>query len=52
MYRQIIGTNGQIRTNIILRVSDNANIPNDILNKDWVAYQAWLGQGNTPLAAS
>lgn len=26
-------------------------IPSDAANRDWMAYQAWLNDGNTPLAA-
>jgi hypothetical protein len=31
-------------------LSTNAEIPPDPLNAQWQAYQAWLGQGNTPQA--
>jgi hypothetical protein len=33
----------------ILRLPDNAWIPNDPANTDWQQYQLWLSQGNTPL---
>jgi hypothetical protein len=39
-------------TEQILRLPDNAVIPNDPENTDWQAYQAWLAQGNTPLPPS
>lgn len=32
----------------ILRVEDNAFIPPDPLNNDYLAYLAWLEEGNTP----
>ena len=35
----------------IIRLVDNAYIPEDALNTDWQAYQCWLAQGNTPLPA-
>jgi hypothetical protein len=33
----------------VLRLSDNAWIPDNIENTDWQAYQVWLSEGNTPL---
>lgn len=30
---------------------DGAFIPNDPTNVDWCAYQGWLADGNSPLAA-
>jgi hypothetical protein len=32
----------------VLRVEDNAYIPNDGGNRDWQEYQDWLAAGNTP----
>jgi hypothetical protein len=36
---------------IIQRLSDNAFIPFDPTNMDFVEYQKWLLEGNTPLPA-
>ena len=38
-----------INPNMILRLPDNAWIPNDPENTDWQAYQAWLAEGGVPL---
>ena len=32
----------------ILRLADNAYIPNDLGNRDFAEYTAWLADGNTP----
>lgn len=34
--------------NVVIRTSDNANIPNDPDNSDWKIYQEWLAAGNVP----
>jgi hypothetical protein len=51
MYKQIVDRNNQVRTDVILRVSDNACIPFDQDNTDYQAYLKWLEEGNTPLPA-
>ena len=35
----------------ILRIEDNASIPNDPANSDYAAYLEWVEEGNTPEAA-
>ena len=39
------------RSDVILRVADNACIPFDPANTDYQAYLLWCEQGNTPLPA-
>lgn len=34
---------------IVIRMNDNAHIPCDINNRDWIEYQEWLNAGNVPL---
>ena len=41
-------TTGELMTGV-LRVADNAYIPNDPENTDWQQYQVWLSEGNQPL---
>tara|TARA_B100000287_G_C20185715_1_gene604080 strand:- start:18 stop:182 length:165 start_codon:yes stop_codon:yes gene_type:complete len=38
-------------TNTILRKEDNASIPFDDANTDYIEYKAWLDAGNTAEAA-
>lgn len=49
MYKQLLDRNNQVRTDIILRTSDNACIPFDPANMDFVEYNKWLSEGNIPL---
>lgn len=49
MYRQVLAFSGSINPDVIERVADGAFISNDPQNTDWIAYAAWLAEGNTPL---
>lgn len=51
MYQLINDEQSNPRTDVIRRIADCAFIPNNSMNRDWVAYQAWLALGNTPEAA-
>lgn len=51
MYKQILNSDGQLSTNMILRVADNATIPFDEANTDYQAYLAWVEAGGVPTPA-
>ena len=48
MYKLYYLPNGSI-ANAIIRLSDNACIPFDPANMDFVEYNKWLSEGNQPL---
>lgn len=49
MYRKVMDNFTHAVSEIqILRVEDNAFIPNDPDNINWQEYQAWLEAGNVP----
>lgn len=50
MYKQYI-SNGELVTQAIIRISDNACIPFVEDNTDYIEYKKWLALGNTPLPA-
>jgi hypothetical protein len=42
---------GEVEAKVIQRLSDNAFIPMDEANTDFIEYQKWLSAGNEPLPA-
>lgn len=49
MYKEILDKFGNVYT--VRRLLDNACIPFDPDNQDFVQYQKWLSEGNTPIPA-
>ena len=49
MYKQFLNFEGLPSTTGIIRIADNACIPNNPANTDWQAYQVWLSEGGVPL---
>ena len=50
MYQKVNNPTGQ-EAQCIKRLADNAFIPFDDRNVDYVEFQAWLAEGNTPTPA-
>ena len=50
-YKKLNDRSGSERTDMILRISDNANIPTHPDNTDYQEYLAWVAEGNTAEAA-
>jgi len=51
MYQQVIDSMTGQPAQCIKRLSDNAFIPMDESNVDYVDYLKWLSEGNEPLPA-
>jgi hypothetical protein len=48
MYKLANPPLGSTESNGVFRIADNAHIPFDPANTDYVAYLAWLAEGNAP----
>ena len=51
MYKQTKPAYGQTESTCVIRTTDGAAIPFDPANTDYIAYLAWMAEGNTPEAA-
>lgn len=45
-YQYVDDGNGNPSPGIILKLPDYIFVPNDPKNRDWIAYQQWLSEGN------
>ena len=50
-YKKLNDKSGTERTDMILRISDNAYIPKNEANTDYQEYLKWVAEGNTIQAA-
>jgi hypothetical protein len=48
-YQEVANIDGTINQSLIVRLPDQAWIPNDSDNSDWQQYQVWLAEGGVPL---
>jgi hypothetical protein len=48
MYKKLINILTNQEAQVVKRLSDNAFIPFDPMNSDYVEYLQWLSEGNTP----
>jgi hypothetical protein len=48
MYKKLIDLITKQEADVILRLSDNACIPNDPDNTDYQEYLEWVAKGNQP----
>lgn len=51
MYQHLRDIDGKL-IETILRLVDNAYIPHDVGNRDWIEYQSWVAAGGVALAAT
>jgi hypothetical protein len=51
MYKQFLDRHGNVKTDWINRLSDNAYIPFDPANTDYQEYLRFLAEGGQPLPA-
>ena len=51
MFKLIKDLQGVTRNDVVVRMADNAFIPFDDANSDYVEYKKWLAEGNEPLPA-